>query len=111
MSRSYRYPMWVDSYGSRFKYLDKRFANKTVRQKNKRYTHNLSHYHQWGWDEDSKEDYHRVPDGMAYKKFSDPWDIVDSKHEYTLKGYWFISWYGNDMIWMEPDPKWKAIRK
>ena len=114
MSRSYRYPMWVNSYGSPSKHIWKRFANKAVRQKNKKYLYTLSDdlhdYCPECWNGDPKEDYNRVPDGMAYKKFSDRYNIVDSKHEYDLKGEYFMGWSGT-MLFLEPDPKWKAIRK
>ncbi len=69
MSRSYRKPYWVDTYGSPAKKYFKRLANKRVRK--------------------SKN----VPDGKAYRKFYDPWNIVD--------------WCCYD----DCSPKWKAIRK
>lgn len=106
--------MWVDSYGSRTKYISKRWANKTIRQKNRRYLHSLPKtYHDYCyscWDGDPKEDYHKVPDGKAYRKYFDPWNIVDSKYEYQLEGYWYCNFKG-ELVYMEPDPRWKAIRK
>ena len=54
MSRSLRRAVFVQGYGSPSKKLDKRMASKAVR----RYPHH-------------------IPDGCAYKKISDSWDIAD----------------------------------
>ena len=64
MSRSYREPYWVDSYGSKVKKWYKRDASKRIRR--------------------TKD----VPNGKAYRKFYDPWNIVDSKWYDGSKPYW-----------------------
>jgi len=62
MSRSYREPIFTDGFkGSRRRQFYKRYSNKIVRQ--------------------SKE----VPDGKAYKKFSDSWNICDYKMFYDSR--------------------------
>lgn len=53
MARSYRKPWIIDGYGSKSKSLRKRWAARRVRN--------------------SKE----VPNGGAYRKFFDSWNIVD----------------------------------
>lgn len=83
MSRSYRKPYQVDSYGSKAKKYFKRLASKRVRK--------------------SKN----VPNGKAYIKFNDPYNIVDSISYDDCKPY-FCSYF---MEWSEPTPRWKAIRK
>ena len=86
MSRSYRKPYYVDSYGSKSKKISKRFANKAVR---------------------NADD---VPNGKAYKKFSDSWDIVDWKSRWDPKPHYYYDWKGN-MVEVTGDPEWKARRK
>jgi hypothetical protein len=58
MSRSYRAPYWVDSYGSRYKKIIKRIASKKVRRF-------------WNWG---------IASGKAYRKVFDPYNIVDWRH-------------------------------
>ncbi len=56
MSRSYRKPWVVDGYrGSPRKQAMKRYANSRIRKMND------------------------IPNGNAYRKFTDPWDIYDYK--------------------------------
>ena len=83
MSRSYRKPWFVDSYGSKAKKWFKRDASKTVRKAK------------------------NVPNGKAYRRFYDPWNIVDSKWYEDSKPH-FYNWLGE---WSEPTPLWKARRK
>jgi len=83
MSRSYRKPWVIDSYGSKAKKWFKRYASKTIRR--------------------AKD----VPNGKAYRKFYDPWNIVDWKYYDDSKPY-FYNWC---MEWCKATPRWKAIRK
>ena len=85
MSRSYRKPWYVDGYGSRYKKLSKRFANKAIRR--------------------AKE----VSDGKMYRKFYNPWDICDYKFPWDPRPY--ISMISGEPIIVLPDPRWKAWRK
>lgn len=135
--------MWVDSYGSRYKYQDKRLASKRIRLENKKlikggYWDFNAFYEEDHWPEEYVKDHyhsgtyayydnnfhcdrHTVPDGCAYKKYYDPWNIVDSKSKYTTEGYWYVGhnfnklvngYWARELMWMEPStPKWKAIRK
>lgn len=77
MSRSYRKPYCKDGYkGSKRKQFEKRNANHKIRH---------------------SED---VPNGKAYRKFSDTWNICDYTY-YVPKGHlekWWPEW-------------WKLIRK
>ena len=87
MSRSYRYPVWVDSYGSKTKKLDKRFANKSVRRAN------------------------NVQNGKWYRKLYNPWNIVDWRSYWDPNPrVWINSWTGEIEI-INPTPEWKARRK
>jgi hypothetical protein len=62
VSRSYRKPWAVDGMdGSKYKQFMKNQANRRVRRAK------------------------NVPDGKAYRKFSDPWDIVDWKFFVNVK--------------------------
>lgn len=54
MSRSYRKPIWTEGYGGKWRKFAKRKANKSVRQ-------------------------NKIPNGKAYKKFFNSWDICDFK--------------------------------
>jgi len=85
MSRSYREPWFVDGYGGQRKRWMKRYANKTVRK--------------------AKD----VPPGKAYRRFYDPWNIVDWKYRWDPDGY--IWWKNGEPIWEPPSPEWKARRK
>jgi hypothetical protein len=85
MSRSYREPWMVDSYKSRSKKFDKRWANKRVRKSTD------------------------VADGKAYRKYFDPWDIVDYKIWVGDDNWYWDAYYWE---WRPPlIPRWKAIRK
>ena len=83
MSRSTREPYWVDTYGSKAKKRFKRDASKRIR---------------------SAED---VPNGKAYRKFYDPWNIVDSKYYDDCQPY-FSNWLQE---WVEPSKTWRVKRK
>jgi len=82
MSRSYREPWIVDGYGTKRKRLAKRAANRIVRRSR------------------------GVPSGMAYKKFTNPWDICDFKweeyrgewHYEKIDGVW-TEWYTQPSKW------------
>ena len=73
MSRSYRKPWAVCSYGTRHKQYAKKEANRLIRR--------------------TKD----VPNGKAYRKFYDPWNICDYKypvnvtdphHEFYQEDFW-----------------------
>jgi hypothetical protein len=72
MSRSFRKPYCVDGYkGSTRKQFEKRLANRTIR---------------------NSED---VPNGKAYKKFFDSWNITDYRWYQTpsqIEKYWPEWW-------------------
>ena len=87
MSRSYREPWYVDSYGTKSKRLNKRYANRRVRK--------------------TKD----VPDGKAYRKYTNPWDIVDWKYRWDPWPSIRISPFTGEYWVIWPEPKWKAIRK
>ena len=88
MSHSYRKPWYVDGYGSRSKRLSKREANKRIRRSND------------------------VPDGKAYRRFYDPWDICDYKYPYDPHPYVRVNWFNTGRLeWVYPEPIWKARRK
>jgi hypothetical protein len=75
----------VDGYGSKWKKYAKRGANRRVR-------HAVN-----------------VPDGGAYRKYYDPWNICDYRFQYDPQPriYW---WRGYPEV-IEPDPLWKITRK
>jgi len=83
MSRSYRKPWMVDTYGSRYKRFFKRYANKVVRKAT------------------------NFPEHMGYKRVFNSWDIVDWKYYED----WKLHWCNYTQEWYEPTPKWKCIRK
>jgi len=85
MSRSYREPWLVEGYGTKGKKWRKRYANKRVRQTK------------------------HVPDYKAYRKLTDPWEICDYKFRYDPKPR--IWHYGGEIRILEPDLRWKAVRK
>ena len=66
MSRSYRKPCITDTYGSNYRIWAKRQANKKIRR--------------------SKN----VPDGKAYRKFFESWDINDYKFLAQPGHDWYI---------------------
>ena len=87
MSRSYREPWYVDGYGSRNrKRIAKNYANRRIRRKRE-----------------------EIPDGKAYRKFTDTWDICDFRHQYDPNPYVY-SFFGK-LVESEPEPLWKARRK
>lgn len=86
MSRSYREPWYMDSYGTRYRKYMKRYSNKKVRK---------------AVD---------VPDGKAYRKILNPYDITDWKSRWDPHPHYFYHFNGElDVIL--PDPEWKARRK
>lgn len=86
MSRSYRRPYYTDGYGTRRKRYMKRYANKRVRKTK------------------------GVPNGRAYRKYHDPWDICDYKCRWDPNG-WIIVKDG-ELVWVPPlDPEWRVRRK
>lgn len=90
MSRSYREPWFVDSYGSRVKKLTKREANKRVRKYLLR-----------------KE----LDDGCAYRRIFDPWNIVDWRSRWNPWPHQFINCVTGEIEFILPTPEWKARRK
>jgi len=85
MSRSYREPWFVDSYGSKSKKFDKRHANRKIR---------------------NADD---VPNGRAYRKYYDPWNIADYKFRWNP--YPSIRFRSGEQKIIEAIPEWKARRK
>jgi hypothetical protein len=85
MSRSYREPWFVDNYGSSYKKWVKRQASKTVRR--------------------AKD----VPEGNAYRKLFDSWNICDYKMQWDPKPHYYMS--GGVMRVIEPTPEYKARMK
>jgi hypothetical protein len=85
MSRSYRAPWFVDGYGSKRKKWQKRCANKRVRRTLE------------------------VPNGKAYRRITDPWNIVDYRFKWDPYPHYYFS--NGEMKVFESTPKWKAIRK
>ena len=87
MSRSYRKPWHVDTYGSKYKKREKRVASKKVRR-----TKNIA-------------------DGRMFSKVYNPYNIVDWKCFIDTKGWWFQGFFHTEPEFMPGTPKWKAIRK
>lgn len=85
MSRSVRKPWYTDGYGCKRKKFAKRKANKKIRKTPE------------------------IPDGKAYRKFFNTWDICDYKYLWNPKPL-HIYWTGELKI-IEPDPLWKIARK
>jgi len=87
MSRSYREPWFSDGYGSRGrKRFFKNYANRRIRRTNK-----------------------IIASHMAYKKFTDPWNICDYKFKYDP--YPHIYSFMGELRVIPPEPRWKAVRK
>jgi hypothetical protein len=86
MSRSYREPYYVDSYGSKVKKLTKREANKVVRK---------------NWN---------IDDGCMYRKVYDPWNIVDYRYRWSPWLRYYMNWEG-EMDVINPEPYYKVGRK
>ena len=85
MSRSYRKPWYNDGYGTNFRRWHKRYANRTVgRAVN-------------------------VPNGKAYKKYYDSYDICDFRYEWDPWTSYY--WYWGEMKVIEPEPLWRVNRK
>lgn len=87
MSRSRRKPWFVDGYGTKWKKFMKNYANRVVR-----HTEN-------------------IPDGMAYKRCFSQYDICDWRHMYDPWPYVYTNWRTGELEWLDPDPRWKAVRK
>ena len=87
MSRSYREPVFKDSYGTRHKQWAKREANQRIRRTND------------------------VPDGKAYRKYYDPWNIVDFKSRWDPWPTYRSNWRTGEIEMTDPVPEWKARRK
>jgi hypothetical protein len=91
MSRSYREPWYTDGYkGSSRKQWSKRYANKVVR-------HAVD-----------------VPNGKAYRKYYDPWNICDYRWYASFEPY--VSWWTKtgEPEWVYPgdaDRPWRVCRK
>jgi len=85
MSRSYRRPFYVEGYGTAHKRFEKNQANRCIRR---------------ALD---------VPDGKAYKKFYDHWNICDYK--FIWSGRPRISWKDGKPELYYPEPLWKINRK
>lgn len=85
MSRSYREPWFVDGYGSRWKRHQKRAANRRVRHAK------------------------NVPNGNAYRRYFDPWNICDWKYCWDPMPH--VYWLFGELRIIEPTPEWKARRK
>jgi len=86
MSRSYRQPWYTDGYkGSSRRQYYKRLSNKVVRRTGD------------------------VPDGKAYRKICNPWDICDYKFLYDPKPR--IRSWGGEFVVIEPSPIWRVARK
>lgn len=85
MSRSYREPWFVCGYGSKYKKYIKRYANSIVRNTID------------------------VPDGRAYRKLFDSWNISD--YRFAWNPYPRYYWRNGEMKSYEPIPEWKARRK
>lgn len=87
MSRSYREPWMIDSYGSKAKKAWKRLANKKVRR-----TKNIS-------------------DGRMFSKVFDQWSIVDWKYKMTSKPHIYYNYFTGKLEEIPGEPEWKIRRK
>jgi len=85
MSRSYREPWYVAGYGWGGKRFVKRRANRVVRK--------------------AKD----VPDGKAYRKYFDSWEITDYKFMWDSRTRYY--WISGELKAFEPDPEWRVRRK
>lgn len=85
MSRSYREPWYTDGYkGSSRKQWLKRYANKVVR-------HSVD-----------------VPNGKAYRKYYDPWNICDYRFPMMTP---HVSWIHGNPEWIFEERPWRVCRK
>jgi len=86
MSRSYRAPWFTDGYknAGKRKFWKKNYS-KVIRR---------------------IED---VPNGNAYRKFNDPYNICDFKFLYDPHPRYY--WRNGELVSYEPTPVWKVIRK
>ena len=82
MSRSYKKHLWIRLKGDSSK-EGKRLANKRIRHKTD------------------------VPDGRAYRKYYDQWNICDGQYLYDPRP----RWYNWGQEWFYPDPVWKVRMK
>ena len=87
MSRSYREPWFKDTNGSPYKRWAKQQANRKVRR-----TKN-------------------VPDGKAYRKLWDSWNIVDHRSRRDPWPRYTTDWRTRQIVVIDPIPEWKARRK
>lgn len=89
MSRSYRRPWCTDGYkGSKRRQYCKNYANRVIRR----------------LDEDEE-----IPNGKAYRKYYDSWDICDYRWHWDSKPY-IRMWNGVQEL-IEPSPFWRVCRK
>lgn len=85
MSRSYREPWYTIGYGSNGRKWAKRYANRVVRN--------------------SMD----VPNGKAYRKYSESWDICDFRWVWDpWVDYW---WINGKMEAHEPEPLYRVRSK
>jgi hypothetical protein len=85
MSRSYREPWITQGYGGQCRKWQKRYANRSVRKTAD------------------------VPNGKAYRKYWDPWNICDWKWKWDpWVDYW---WINGKMEAREPDPLYRVRSK
>jgi hypothetical protein len=88
MSRSYRKPWYVDGYGTKRKKFYKRQASKKTRRAGD------------------------VPDGKAYRKFFDPWEIADYRYPWSPRRYFIPNVLTGEVEETgSADPKWRVMRK
>ena len=86
MSRSYREPWYTDGYkGSNRRQFYKRLSNKRVRR---------------ALD---------VPNGKAYRKYMEPWDICD--YRYFYDAYPTVYFIRGKQELIGPSPIWRVARK
>lgn len=81
MSRSYKKNLWITDYSKSRRFF-KGQANRKIRR--------------------SKD----VPDGKAYRKFYESYDICDYKFPYDPYPHVYC-WGKRGLEWIEPDPVWK----
>lgn len=86
MSRSYREPWYTDGYkGSKTKQFNKRQANKVIRRSID------------------------VPDGKAYRRYYDPWNLCDYKFLYDPRPR--IYWKDGEPVLRYDERWWRVFRK
>jgi len=87
MSKSYREPVFKDTYGTRHRRWAKNRANRKVRKTGE------------------------VPNGKAYRKFYNPWNIQDWSSRWDPWPSVITNWRTGLLEISEPMPEWKARRK